>query len=815
VQNIAVPSLTGVRLGVFQVEEPIGAGGMGEVYRARDTRLGRDVAIKVIPDARAADPERLTRFEREARVLASLNHPNIATIHGVEVSRDSSASGGSPVHALVMELVDGVTLTEYLCAQGNPGLPVAEALDVAGQIASALEAAHQKGIVHRDLKPANVKRRSDGLVKVLDFGLAKAFEADAAWAGAQSAVTSTGTRAGVVLGTTPYMSPEQARGLPIDARTDIWSFGCVLYEMLTGRMVFDGRTTSDVIAQVLEHEPDWSRLPKNTPAGVLRILKRCFDKDPRRRLRDIGEARVEIEQASASQSQAVAGGTAGWGHRRYAALVLGALLTASLAVAVVLWARVGRSAAPLGPRSLAILPFRALDQADEYLGLGVTSDVITKVSQVRELTVRPRSAVVKYAGGSGSALDAARELNVDTVVEGTVQRQGSQVRVNVNLISAQSGASIWSGTIDVDAASTFEIQDRLSREIANRLRLTLTPQERARLAKQYTTSARAYELYVQGMQAFDGRGLLLGDPALDTASALFEQAIAADPGYALAHVQLAYCHVWKALFNEPSNPRWIQLARDELAKARALDSELAEAHIVEHEIAWSRFEGFDIEKALRELRTARELDPSVPILALGNLYAHLGLASQSNQALERAYQIDPFGTVVRNRMIESRVLLGQYAEAVAATERFKQYSVNNRLAIALMTLKDYSGAQRALDAATAAEKADPFYLSARALLAVITGAPGTVEEDLRRAIELSQGTRSFHHTAYNVACIRALQRDSAGAVEWLRRTADTGMPNYPLFDRDPFLDNIRREPAFVAFMKELQPRWKRLSLEFQ
>ena len=175
-----------------------------------------------------------------------------------------------PVHALVMELVDGVTLTEYICAQGNPGLPVAEALDVAGQIASALEAAHQKGIVHRDLKPANVKRRSDGLVKVLDFGLAKAFEADAAWAGAQSAVTSTGTRAGVVLGTTPYMSPEQARGLPIDARTDIWSFGCVLYEMLTGRMAFDGRTTSDVIAQVLEHEPDWSRLPKNTPAGVLR-----------------------------------------------------------------------------------------------------------------------------------------------------------------------------------------------------------------------------------------------------------------------------------------------------------------------------------------------------------------------------------------------------------------------------------------------------------------------------------------------------------------------------------------------------------------
>ena len=218
----------------------------------------------------------------------------------------------------------------------------------------------------------------------------------------------------------------------------------------------------------------------------------------------------------------------------------------------------------------------------------MTADVITKVSQIRELTVRPGSAVLKYADIGGSAADAARELGVDAVVEGTVQRQGSQVRVNVNLISVQSGTSIWSGTIDVDAANTFEIQDRLSREIAAQLRLTLTPQETARLAKRYTTSAPAYELYVQGMQAFDRRGILLGDRALDTASALFEQAIAADPRYALAYVQLAYCHVWNALFNDPANPRWIQLARDGLAKARALDSDLPQAHLVEHEIAWSR-----------------------------------------------------------------------------------------------------------------------------------------------------------------------------------------------------------------------------------
>jgi len=815
VQNIAVSSLTGRRVGVFDIQQPIGAGGMGEVYRARDTRLDRDVAIKILPEARATDPERIVRFEREARVLASLNHPNIATVHGVE---ESTASGGPSephVRALVMELVDGVTLTEFLRAKGRPELPVEEAIEIARQIATALEAAHQKGVVHRDLKPANIMRRPDGLVKVLDFGLAKAFESDPSERDDSSTVTGMATRAGVVMGTTPYMSPEQARGLPVDTRTDIWSFGCVCYEMLAGHPAFDGRTTSDIIVSILEHEPDWSGLPKGTPTGVRRILQRCFEKDPKRRLRDIGEARIELEQAVASAAGTIDERRPVRARRSLVALLSGAVVLMAIGVATALWKRADPVGAGAAPRSLAVLPFRALSDADEYLGHGVTADVITKVSQIRELTVRPRSAVLKYSGATGSAVDAGRELSVDAVVEGTLQRQGSRVRVNVNLMSIPSGSSIWSGTLDVDSESTFEIQDRLSQEIAARLRLTLTPQETARLAKRYTTNARAYELYVQGMQAFERRGILLGDKAIEAALTLFEQAVAVDPTYALARAQLAYCFAWKALFNEPSNSRWIQLARDELARAQALDPDLPEAHLVAHEMFWSRYGGFDIEKAIRELRAARELDPTVPLIALGNLYAHLGLAPQSNQAMERAYQIDPFGTTVRNRMIEMHVLLGQHAEAVAATERFRQHAITNRLSMAFLALKDYDGARRLLDAATPAEKADPFYFSARALFTVVTGSPGPLDEDLRRAIELSEGTRAFHHTAYNVACIRALRREPAAAVEWLRRTADTGMPNYPLFARDPFLDNIRREPAFVAFMEELQPQWKRLSLEFQ
>ena len=277
--------MTGRRLGVYEVQGLIGRGGMGEVYRARDTRLGRDVAIKVLPAAFTSDPDRLARFEREARVLASLNHPNIATIHGIE-----EADG---LRGLVMELIPGSTLAERIFS--GP-LPAAEALPVARQIADALAAAHEAGVVHRDLKPANVKITS-GHVKLLDFGLAKLTALDdAGREGADNpTVTFEQTREGQVMGTAAYMSPEQARGKPVDRRTDIWAFGCVLFEMLTGRAAFAGETSSDMIAAVLEREPDWSALPASTPALVKRLLARCLHKDPARRLRDIADAQADLD----------------------------------------------------------------------------------------------------------------------------------------------------------------------------------------------------------------------------------------------------------------------------------------------------------------------------------------------------------------------------------------------------------------------------------------------------------------------------------------------------------------------------------------
>ena len=270
---------------------------MGEVYRARDVNLGREVALKVLPQTFSANADRLARFEREARVLASLNHPHIAAIHGLETSGD--------MRALVLELVEGPTLEERLSA--GP-LPILEAIALARQIADALEAAHDKGIVHRDLKPANIKLTSDGAVKVLDFGLAKALEpGPPSGEGASATLTAMHTEAGVVLGTAAYMSPEQARGQPVDKRTDIWAFGCVLYEMLAGRSAFSGTTSSDIIAAILGREPDWTPLPQGAPSAVHRLLHRCLEKDARRRLRDIGDARIELDDVSASSAPAEPG----------------------------------------------------------------------------------------------------------------------------------------------------------------------------------------------------------------------------------------------------------------------------------------------------------------------------------------------------------------------------------------------------------------------------------------------------------------------------------------------------------------------------
>ena len=322
--------IPGTRLGIYEIKAQVGVGGMGEVYRATDSNLKRSVAIKVLPASVAGDADRLARFQREAEVLAALNHPNIAQIFGLEKTPDFTA--------LVMELVEGDDLSQRI-ARG--AIPLDEALPIARQIAEALEAAHEQGIIHRDLKPANIKVRADGTVKVLDFGLAKAMEP----AGASTVTPRSrrrsrihATQAGIILGTAAYMAPEQARGKTVDKRADIWAFGAVLFEMLTGSQPFPGEDISHVLARVIERDPDWSRLPANTPAPIVRLLRRALQKDPRQRLSDIRDARFEIDDASAEPPAADASRMRAHGRPRDGRCCLGivAAFVAMLAVSAVL-----------------------------------------------------------------------------------------------------------------------------------------------------------------------------------------------------------------------------------------------------------------------------------------------------------------------------------------------------------------------------------------------------------------------------------------------------------------------------------------------
>jgi eukaryotic-like serine/threonine-protein kinase len=383
---------TGATIGTYRIDRLIGAGGMGEVYRARDTKLGREVAIKILPSSFAADPERVRRFEREARLLAALNHPHIAAIHNFEES-SSTRSGQATVHALVLELVEGPTLADRLA---NGPLPAKEALDIARQIAEALEAAHEKGIIHRDLKPANIKITPAGVVKVLDFGLAKIYAGESPGPDAlQSHTITAGTREGMILGTPAYMSPEQARGQAVDKRTDIWAFGCVLYEMLTGRTAFGGQTISDTIAAILGRRPDWQTLPETTPASLRRLLALCLEKDSNRRLHDIADARIEIEEILTAPPAETARVTSSTivrptsQSRRIVLFAAAALVLGGLA-AIAVW--------------LATRPILPPPRVSRFTIAPSSEAALTISNEDRDLAITPDGSRVIYAGANGSAL---------------------------------------------------------------------------------------------------------------------------------------------------------------------------------------------------------------------------------------------------------------------------------------------------------------------------------------------------------------------------------------------------------------------------
>jgi serine/threonine protein kinase len=403
----------GTRLGVYEITASIGEGGMGQVYRATDTTLGRQVAIKLLPDAFASDPERMARFEREAKTLASLNHPNIAAIYGF----DKSAG----LHALVMELVDGDDLSQRI-ARG--AIPIDEALPIAKQIAEALEAAHEQGIVHRDLKPANIKLRPDGTVKVLDFGLAKALDPAPSSDLSQSPTIATpaATRMGVIMGTAAYMSPEQARGKTVDKRTDIWAFGCVVYEMLTGKAAFGGETLTDIVAAVVTNEPDWAALPANMPASARALLRRCLQKDLGRRLQHAGDARIEIDEAIAEPAPRPQSAHASRPTAPFARVIPWATV-ALLALALLITQIASRRAGSSSPRVVRV-------------ELNMPAGVEVATASTPNLSISPDGTRLAFIGGLGGL----RRLYVRRFDEFEATPLRGTETVNICFFSPDGGA---------------------------------------------------------------------------------------------------------------------------------------------------------------------------------------------------------------------------------------------------------------------------------------------------------------------------------------------------------------------------------------
>ena len=403
-------SLIGRQLGPYAIQARLGAGGMGDVYRARDTKLGRDVAIKILPRVFANDPDRLSRFEREARVLASLNHSHIGAIYGLD------AIDGTP--ALVLELVDGDTLAERIT---RGPLPLADALTIAQQIAEALEAAHERGIVHRDLKPANIKITPVGVVKVLDFGLAKGPAGDASSPDLTQPATLTvgGTRDGIILGTAAYMSPEQARGQAVDTRTDIWAFGCVLYELLTGRLAFSGATVSDTIVTILHSEPDWRALPSHTPVAVRRLLRRCLEKDVKRRLHDIADARLELDDSGEHELRAALSQISKTLKRPRVAIST-VLILAAAAIGVVLYSR---RAPALTERDSILLADVANTTGDPLFDGTLTQALSVKLDESPFLSLAPDGRVQQTLRLMGRPPD---ERVTSALGREICQRQGSR-----------------------------------------------------------------------------------------------------------------------------------------------------------------------------------------------------------------------------------------------------------------------------------------------------------------------------------------------------------------------------------------------------
>jgi serine/threonine-protein kinase len=784
------PSMVGRALGHYRILSLLARGGMGEVYLSEDTTLGRKVALKLLPAAFTSDRERLRRFEQEARAASALNHPNIITIHEIDQVNGT--------HYLITEYVEGETLRQRI--EREP-LTINSVLDIAVQVASALAAAHAAGITHRDIKPENIMVRPDGLVKVLDFGLAKLAEQPIA-AGQESGVNTQAptvarlsTAPGMVMGTVGYMSPEQVRGEKAEAPSDIFSFGCVLYEMVTGQRAFARPTAAETMAAILRDEPP--EIASSDKGKLERVIRQCLEKSPSERFqsaRDLGFALREMSSGSSPVKSVSAPAKA---YAQPALWIAAAVVLLLLGVGLFM----GRGKTI---DSLAILPLaNASDNPDaEYLSDGIAESIISSLSQLPRLRVMAGSTVFRYKGQEFDPRQVGHDLHVDAVLTGSLIQRGETLIIKTELVNVADGSQLWGEQYHLKFSDVLTVQEEIAKQISEKLRLKLTGEEQKRLAKQHTENTEAYRLYLLGRYYWNRRTL----ESLNRGIESFRQAIDNDPNYALAWAALADSYSLLGSAVGGLSPReTFPTAKAAALTALKIDDALAEGHtalamvILRYDWDWPAAE--------REIRRAIDLNPNYALTH--QWYAdYLRWMGRSNEAIaeiKRAQDLDPLSlnikTIAGSHFYHARQYdqaIEQYLKTLEMDSNFAQ--AHFHLGIAFVQMARYEEGIAALKKANTLSTGNPHFVSALGHAYAVSGQRDEAMKILDRLKELAQ---QRYVSPHEMAILYAGLGEKEQAFVWLEKAYAERSWRLPNLKVEPRFDGLRSDPRFADLVRRV------------